>query len=100
MMYFRYHGGQGTFRTTADLDLFKGIPFTKTVPAIFDDGNISGEEVKKIKAFTGVGDDESMTRALWTSAKFGRHHLREVLDNFIFFVNTHIFYLCSHMASS
>ena len=78
MMFSRYHGGQGTFRTTADLDFFKGIPFTKTVPALFDDGNISGEEVKKIKAFTDVGDDESMTRARWTSAKFVR---REVLDN-------------------
>lgn len=81
MMFSRYHGGQGTFRTTADLDFFKGIPFTKTVPALFDDGNISGEEVKKIKAFTDVGDDESMTLARWTNAKFVRHQLREVLDN-------------------
>ena len=81
MMFSRYHGGQGTFRTTADLDFFKGVPFTKTTPAIFDDGNISGEEVKKIKAFTDVADDESMTRARWTSAKFVRHQLREVLDN-------------------
>lgn len=81
MMFSRYHGGEGTFRTTADLDFFKGIHFSKTVPALFDDGNISGEEVKKIKAFTDVGDDESMTRARWTSAKFVRHQLREVLDN-------------------
>lgn len=53
-MFSRYYGGegQGTFRTTSDLDFFKGIPFTKTAPALFDAGNISGEEVKKIKAFT------------------------------------------------
>ena len=81
MMFSRCHGGEGTFRTTADLDFFKGIHFSKTVPALFDDVNISGEEVKKIKAFTDVGDDESMTRARWTSAKFVRHQLREVLDN-------------------
>lgn len=47
MMFSRYHGGQGTYRTTSDLDFFKGIPFTKKFPAL-DDGNISGEEVKKI----------------------------------------------------
>ncbi|CAK8994001.1 unnamed protein product [Durusdinium trenchii] len=31
-MFSRYYGGegQGTFRTTSDLDFFKGIPFTKT----------------------------------------------------------------------
>ena len=39
------------------------------------------EEVKKLKAFTDVGDEESMTRARWTSAKFVRHQLRVVLDN-------------------
>lgn len=36
--------------------------------------------MKKIKAVTDVGDDESMTRARWRSAKFRRHELREVLD--------------------
>ena len=81
MMFSSYHGGEGTFRTTADLDFFKGIHFSKTVPSLFDDGNTSGEEVKKSKAFTDVGDDESMTRARWTSAKFVRHQLREVFDN-------------------
>ena len=39
MMFSRYHGGQGTYRTTSDLDFFKGIPFTKKFPALFDDGN-------------------------------------------------------------
>ncbi|CAK9068012.1 unnamed protein product [Durusdinium trenchii] len=73
--------GSGTFRTTADLDFFKAIPFTKCVPALYDDGSIGDEEAKKLKAFTDVGDDESMTRARWTSAKFVRHQLRIVLDN-------------------
>ena len=81
MMFSRFHGGSGTFRTTADLDFFKAIPFTKCVPALYDDGSIGDEEAKKLKAFTDVGDDESMTRARWTSAKFVRHQLRIVLDN-------------------
>ena len=81
MMFSRFHGGMGNFRATADLDFFKGIPFTKCCPALYDDGSIGGEEAKKLKAFTDVGDDESMTRARWTSAKFVRHQLRIVLDN-------------------
>ena len=80
MMLSRYHGGQGTYRTTSDLDFFKGIPFTKKFPAL-DDGNISGEEVTKIKAFTDVRDDAPMKRARWTSAKYVRHQLRVVPDN-------------------
>ena len=35
MMFSRYHGGQGTYRTTSDLDFFKGIPFAKKFPALF-----------------------------------------------------------------
>ena len=81
MMFSRHHGGIGAFRTTADLDFFKGIPFTKCVPALYDDGSIGMEETKKLKAFCDVGDDESMTRARWTSAKFVRNQLRIVLDN-------------------
>ena len=74
MMFSRFHGGSGSFRTTADLDFFRGLPFTKCIPALYDDGSIGGEEAKKLKAFTDVGDEECMTRARWTSAKFVRHH--------------------------
>ena len=81
MMFSRFHGGTGTFRTTADLDFFKAVPFSKCCPALYDDGSIGGEEVKKLKVVTDVGDDESMTRARWTSAKFVRHQLRIILDN-------------------
>ena len=71
MMFSRFHGGDGSFRTTSDLDFFKGIPFTKAVPALYDDGSIGNEETKKEKAFADVGDDEPMTR----------NQLRIVLDN-------------------
>ncbi|CAJ1458372.1 unnamed protein product [Effrenium voratum] len=47
--------GDGEFRTTSDLDFFKGVPFTK--------------------------HEETMTRARWTNAKFVRNQLRIVLDN-------------------
>lgn len=60
MMLSRYHGG------VADLDFFKGGPFTKRVPALCDDGSVGVEETKKskkLKTFCDVGDDESMTHA-------------------------------------
>ena len=63
MMFLRFHGGSGSFRTTADLDFFRGLPFTKCIPALYDDGSIGGEEAKKLKAFTDIGDEECMTRA-------------------------------------
>ena len=47
MMSSRFPGGSGTFRTSNDLDFFKGIPFTKCVPALYDDGSIGDEETKK-----------------------------------------------------
>ena len=47
MMSSRFPGGSGTFRTSNDLDFFKGIPFTKCVPALSDDGSIGDEETKK-----------------------------------------------------
>ncbi|CAJ1402580.1 unnamed protein product [Effrenium voratum] len=59
--------GDGEFRTTSDLDFFKGVPFTKRTPALYDDGSI--------------GNEETMTRARWTNAKFVRNQLRIVLDN-------------------
>ena len=40
MMFSRYHGGEGCYRTGSDFDYFRGAPFTKEVPAIYDDGEI------------------------------------------------------------
>lgn len=34
IMFSRFRGGTGTFRTTADLDFSKGIPSTKCTPAL------------------------------------------------------------------
>lgn len=81
MMFSRYWGGEGCFRTTSDLDFFRGVPFAKHVPALYDDGSIGDEETKKKKAYSDVTDEESMTRARWTNAKFVRNQLRIVLDN-------------------
>lgn len=81
MLFSRFHGGEGLYRSTCDLDFFRGIQFSKCIPALYDDGDIGGESVKKKKAFCDVADDETMTRERWTNAKFVRNQLRIVLDN-------------------
>ncbi|CAJ1397648.1 unnamed protein product [Effrenium voratum] len=79
MMFSRYHGGTGTFRTACDLDFFRGVSFDKTCPGLFDDGEVG--PIKKKKAFSDVGDQETILRERWTAAKFVQHQLRIVIDN-------------------
>ena len=81
MMFSRYHGGTGTFRSASDFDFFRGVFFDKTCPALYDDGEIGGEIIKKKKAFSDVGDQETILKERWTAAKFVQHQLRVVLDN-------------------
>ena len=80
-MFSRHYGGSGTFRTASDFDFFRGVHFDKTVPALYDDGEIGGELIKKKKAFSDVGDEETILKERWTAAKFVQHQLRIVLDN-------------------
>ena len=42
MLFSRFHGGDGSFRSTSDLDFFRGIHFTKGIPALHD-GDIGNE---------------------------------------------------------
>ena len=81
MMFSRHHGGSGTFRSASDFDFFRGVFFEKTCPALYDDGEIGGELIKKKKAFSDVGDQETILKERWTAAKFVQHQLRIVLDN-------------------
>ena len=66
MMFSRYHGGCGQFRTAPEFDFFRGIFFffffDKATPAIFDDGEIGNEAIKKKKAFSDVGDSETILK--------------------------------------
>ncbi|CAE7556086.1 unnamed protein product [Symbiodinium microadriaticum] len=81
MMFSRYHGGTGSYRSGSDFDYFRGCPFTKKVSAIYDDGDIGLEPVKKKKAFSDVADTETLTKERWTAAKFVQNQLRVVIDN-------------------
>ncbi|CAE8687369.1 unnamed protein product [Polarella glacialis] len=81
MMFSRFRGGEGTFRTASDFDFFRGLVFNSSVPALFDNGEIGNEPVKKKKAFSDVGDAETILKERWNAAKFVQHQLRIVLDN-------------------
>lgn len=62
MMFSRYHGGCGQFRTAPEFDFFRGIFFDKCTPCIFDDGEIGNETIKKKKALSDVGDSEAILK--------------------------------------
>ena len=84
MMFSRHHGGHSgnaCFRTASDFDFFRGMNFSKAIPALYDDGDISREAVKKMKAFADVGDHETILKERWNAAKFVKHQLRIFLDN-------------------
>lgn len=81
MMMSRHHGGVGQYRSASDFDYFRGCPFSKKVSAIYDDGEIGNEPIKKKKAFSDVSDTETLTRERWTAAKFVQHQCRIVIDN-------------------
>ena len=51
MMFSRYHGGDGHFRAPEDFDFFRGLHFNKSTPALYDDGDVSLEPIKKKKHF-------------------------------------------------
>ncbi|CAE7545175.1 unnamed protein product [Symbiodinium pilosum] len=84
MMFSRHHGGHSgnaCFRTASDFEFFRGMYFSKAIPALYDDGDISREAVKKMKAFADVGDHETILKERWNAAKFVKHQLRIFLDN-------------------
>jgi hypothetical protein len=81
MMFSRHHGGIGEFRTASDFDFFRGPKGRPEVPCLFDDGDIDQQAVKKAKAFSDVGDEETMTKERWTAAKFVQGQMRIVCDN-------------------
>ncbi|CAJ1327952.1 unnamed protein product [Effrenium voratum] len=54
MMFSRYHGGAGTFRSASDFDFFRGVHFDNSIPALYDDGEIGSEPIKKKKAFSDI----------------------------------------------
>ena len=51
MLWSRYHGSDGIFKTANDIGFFRGTLFTKAMPAIFDDGDVNLQTVAKLKAF-------------------------------------------------
>ena len=65
----------------SDFDFFRGVHLDKSIPALYDDGEIGNEPIKKKKAFSDVGDTETILKERWTAAKFVMHQLRVILDN-------------------
>jgi len=64
-----------SFRQACEFDFFRGQPGSIFRPDIFDDGTLSGQQFKKLKAFTDVGNVESMSKERWGAAKWMKGHI-------------------------
>ena len=73
MAFSRYNEGTGAFRSASDFDFFRGVPFSKATPALYDDGDIFAEPIKKIKAFCDVEDYETILKEGWFMVNFSRY---------------------------
>lgn len=47
-MFSRFHRGDGAFSLTCDLDFLRGIQFSPSIPALYDDGGIGSEKEESI----------------------------------------------------
>ena len=54
-----------SFRQACEFDFFRGQTGTRLRPDIFDDGTLSDQPFRKVKAFTDVGNIESMSKEGW-----------------------------------
>ena len=68
-------------RVAPDMDFFRGEPGTPYTPFIYDDGDMSEIETRKLKAFLDVGEEECMTRERWGASKFVKNQWRAICDN-------------------
>lgn len=65
-----------SFRQACEFDFFRGQAGSVFRPDIFDDGTLSEQQFKKLKAFTDVGNVESMSKERWGAAKWMKGQLR------------------------
>lgn len=65
-----------SFRQACEFDFFRGQAGSLFRPDIFDDGTLSEQQFKKLKAFTDVGNIESMSKERWGAAKWMKGQLR------------------------
>ena len=65
-----------SFRTASEFDFFRGEVGHVCRPDIYDDGSLIEQPMKKVKAFTDVGNIEAMVMARWTAAKWVIGQLR------------------------
>ena len=59
-----------SFRQACEFDFFRGQSGSRLRPDIFNDGTLSEQPFKKLKAFTDVGNVESMSKERWGAAKW------------------------------
>ena len=65
-----------SFRQASEFDFFRGQCGQLWRPDIFDDGSLVDQPLRKVKAFTDIGNIESMSKERWGAAKWAKGQLR------------------------
>ncbi len=61
---------QPCIRVSPEIDFFRGQPGQKSMGDFLDDSNLAQLPMKIVKAFTDIGQRESMSWARWGAAKW------------------------------
>ena len=72
---------EAQLRSAPDLDFFRGDPGHIFQPFVLDDGDLNVQDIRKLKAFLDVSEEEALTYQRWGGAKFIRNQLRIAIDN-------------------
>jgi hypothetical protein len=69
------------YRTSSELDFFRGEQGDVLRPDIFDDGDSSAQNTKSMKAFSDVSLQEAAVWARWGGCRWPKGCFRQALDN-------------------
>jgi hypothetical protein len=72
---------EAQLRSAPDLDFFRGDPGHIFQPFVLDDGDLNVQDIRKLKAFLDVSEEEALAYQRWGGAKFIRNQLRIAIDN-------------------
>eukprot|EP00971_Amphidinium_carterae_P188879 3749712-Amphidinium_carterae.1 len=72
---------QPSFRTSNNLDFFRGEPGETHIPFIWDDGDVCKEDSEAVKGFLDVPGVDPKIKARWGASAFSRLQSRILISN-------------------
>ena len=73
--------GEPSIYSVPDLDFLRGHAGTRTMPVLFDDGDLPEQTMKAFKAVTDVRAHSPMVHVRWDATSFAQSQARAITDN-------------------